>query len=154
MDMAMISDLADTVAALGIILTLGFLAFEQHKNTEQAKIDTWNLVMQGIRETRRRTDSPHVADVIARGRVDYFALTEADRITFGFFHEELLLDYDPHLVHAQKLAVSRSRASIIAAFGEYLSYPGARAWWLQSGPRKRWPPHMVEAIEEALLLSN
>ena len=107
--------------------------------------------MQGIRETRRRTDSPHVADVIARGRSDYYALTEADRITFGFFHEELLLDYDPHLVHAQKLAVSRSRASIIAAFSEYLCYPGARAWWLQSGPRKRWPPHMVEAVEDALL---
>mgnify|MGYP006863757556 CR=1 FL=1 len=67
MEMALISDIADTIAALGIILTLGFLAFEQHKNTEQAKIETWNLVMQGIRETRRRTDSPHVADVIARG---------------------------------------------------------------------------------------
>ena len=90
MEMALISDIADTIAALGIILTLGFLAFEQHKNTEQAKIETWNLVMQGIRETRRRTDSPHVADVIARGRSDYYALTEADRITFGFFHEELL----------------------------------------------------------------
>ena len=29
MEMALISDIADTIAALGIILTLGFLAFEQ-----------------------------------------------------------------------------------------------------------------------------
>ena len=76
MDMALIGDVANIFAALGIILTLGFLAFEQHKNTQQAKIDTWNRVMQGLRETRRRTDSPHVADVIARGRIDYFSLSQ------------------------------------------------------------------------------
>ena len=151
MDMALIGDVANIFAALGIILTLGFLAFEQHKNTEQAKIDTWNRVMQGLRETRRRTDSPHVADVIARGRIDYFALSAAERLTFGFFHEELLLDYDPLLHHPDKLAVSRPRASIIAAFSGYLCFPGAKAWWLQSNARTRWPEHMVEAIDEALL---
>ena len=32
-------------------------------------------------------------------------------------------------------------------FVDFVSYPGAREWWHQSGMQIRWPTHLVKAIE-------
>lgn len=152
MSVTQIADIADLIAALGIVVTLGFPAFETRKNTRQAKIMNWHVTMQSIKETRRRTDSPHLADVVERDRRSFGALSAAEKITFGFFLEEMLLDYDPFIVHGNEIAVGRryTLRAVKGAYSEFLGHPGAIEWWEQSGPKNRWPPHIVKEIEEAV----
>lgn len=152
MTMSQFADIADLLAALGIINSLGFLAFELRKSSRQERISNWQSTMSGLREARRRTDDPHVADVVTRGRVSFYDLSDQDRLTFGFWMEELLLAHDPFLAHPEQILVSpeATRIATLGAFREYFAQKGAREWWLQSPVRKRWPPHIRNVIEGAI----
>ena len=152
MNFSEIAVIADLIAAGAIVVTLAALAYEMHKNARQMKITNWHATMQSIKETRRRTDNPHVADVITRGGADFFALSDAEQLTFGNFIQEQLLDYDPFIVHSDEVAVSREHTlrAVRLAYRDFLASPGARQWWHQSDVKKRWPPHLTSAVNEAV----
>jgi hypothetical protein len=57
-------------------------------------MSNWKAVLPGLREHKRRTDHPYVADLIERGRKDFEALSEAEKLTFGYWMEELAQCYD------------------------------------------------------------
>lgn len=152
MTMSMLADIADLLAALGVISSLVFVAFEIRKSSEQARLSNWNAVLAGLREHKRRTDDPHVADLVVRGRADFAGLSEADKIAFGYWMEELIQGFDGLIVHQNSLAVNRaeSRRAAIGAFTMHFSFPGVRAWYQWSGVAHRWPTQLIEAIEEGI----
>jgi hypothetical protein len=152
MTMSQLADLADLLAALGVISSLVFVAFEIRKSSEQARLSNWNSVLAGLREHKRRTDDPYVADLVVRGRADFAGLSEADKIAFGYWMEELLQGFDGLIVHQDSLAVSRkeSRRAAVGAFALHFSFPGVRAWYQWSGIAHRWPRQLIDAIEEGI----
>ena len=152
MTMSQLADLADLVAALGVIASLVFVAFEIRKSSEQARLSNWNSVLAGLREHKRRTDDPHVADLVLRGRSDFAGLSEADKLAFGFWMEELIQGFDGLIVYQDSLAVSRqeSRRAAVGALALHFSFPGVRAWYQWSGIADRWPRRLIDAIEEGI----
>ncbi|UCE32117.1 MAG: hypothetical protein JSW68_04080 [Burkholderiales bacterium] len=150
MTISVLADLADLLAALGVISSLVFVAFEIRKSSEQARLSNWNSVLSGLREHKRRTDDPRVADLIVRGRADFEGLSEADKLAFGFWMEELIQCFDGLIVHQNSIAVSpdESRRAAVGAFAMHFSFPGCRAWYQWSGIEHRWPKHLIDAIEE------
>jgi len=152
MTLTQIADVADLLAAFGIIVTLGFLVYEMHMSAQQEKIANWQTTMSGIREVRRRTDDPGLADIIVRGRKSFYDLSEQEQVSFGYWMEEMILAHDPFLVHPEQIQVApeATRVSTRGAFQEYLEGKGAREWWLQCGARKRWPQHLTSVIDSAL----
>ena len=82
------------VAAVAVIASLLFVGFQIRKSSEQARLANWNSVISGLREHKRRTDSPHIADLIVQGRADFESLTEAGKLAFGFWMEEMVVCYE------------------------------------------------------------
>ena len=149
MTLADAGSVANLVAALGVIASLLLLVWELRKSTEQSRLANWHAAVTALREHKRRTDDRWVADVIARGRVNYDDLSIAEKITFGYWMEELLQGFDALLLFGRSSVVSRNetyRASV-GAFRYHFAFPGCKAWWLQSGLASRWPRHLVDAVE-------
>ena len=125
---------------------------ELRKSNEQGRLNNWHAAVTALREHKRRTDDPRVADVIARGRASYEALSISERITFGYWMEELLQSYDALLLFGGSSVVGREETyrAVVGAFGHHFEFPGCKAWWRQSGLDNRWPGHIVEAVEKSM----
>ena len=156
MTLSALANIADLLGALGIIASVTFVAFEIRKSSEQARMSNWNAVLSALREHKRRTDDPYVADLVVRGRNDFEALTEAEKLTFGFWMEELVQCYDGLIVHENAIAVDpvESRRAAVGAFALHFSFPGCLAWYRWSGIEHRWPRQLIEAIEEGITQSK
>jgi len=152
MTLSQFADIADLLAALGIVVTLGFLAYEMRQNAEQARLTNWHSTLDAIRGHKRRTDDLALSDVIDRGRQDFDALSGAEKIAFGYWMEEWCQAMEGLLV-ANRAAVHRQDQMKRAASGNYKAmfrHPGCRQWWHWSGLSARWPDPLVEAIEGAI----
>ena len=152
MTLSTLADIADLLAAAGVIGSLLFVAFEIRKSSEQARMSNWTAVLAGLREHKRRTDDPHVADLVVRGRADFNALSEADKLAFGYWMEEMVQGYDGLIVHQSSIAVGReaARHAAISAFALHFSHPGCRDWYDWSGVKDRWQKPLIAAMEEGL----
>jgi len=144
------------IAAVAVIASLLFVGFQVRNSSEQARLANWNSVLSGLREHKRRTDNPHVANIIVRGRTKFESLTEEEKLSFGFWMEEMVQCYDGLIVHQNSIAVGalQARRAAVGAFAFHFSYPGCLAWYHWSGIEKRWPEKLIEAIEEGILLAK
>jgi len=152
MTLSDVASVANLIAAFGVIASLLLLVWELRKSTEQGRLNNWHAAVTALREHKRRTDDPWVADVIARGRVSFNDLGTAEKITFGYWMEELLQAYDALLVFGGSAAVGREETyrAVVGAFRHHFGFPGCKAWWRQSGLDSRWPRHIVEAVKSSM----
>lgn len=146
------ASVANLIAAFGVLGSLLLLVLELRKSNEQGRLNNWHAAVTALREHKRRTDDPRVADVVARGRVSFEDLGTAEKITFGYWMEELLQGFDALMLFGSSAAVGREETyrAVAGAFRHHFGFPGCRAWWRQSGLDNRWPRHLVEAIESSM----
>lgn len=152
MTLTHIADIADLLAAFGIIVTLGFLVYELRQNAHQTRLTNWNFTLSALREHKRRTDNLAIADVIDRGRLDFNALNGAEKIAFGYWMEEWCQAMEGLMV-ANSASVHRHDMMLRAALGNFdvmFKHPGCPQWWRWSGQAARWPKPLVDAIETAI----
>ena len=90
MNLQLLANIADILAAIGVIISLLIVAMELRKNTAQSQVSNTYALFTMMSEYKRRTDSPHVADLIVRGRSDFQTLSEPDKIAFGYWMEEMI----------------------------------------------------------------
>ncbi|MCP5265346.1 MAG: hypothetical protein H6934_04515 [Burkholderiaceae bacterium] len=152
MTLSVLANIADLLAAAGVIGSLVFVAFEIRKSSEQARLSNWTAVLSSLREHKRRTDDPYVADLIVRGRADFESLSEAEKLSFGYWMEEMVLCFDGMILHQNSMAVGpqETRRAAVGAFAMHFAFPGCLAWYRWSGIGDRWPPKLVAAIEEGI----
>lgn len=152
MSFSEIADLANVLTAIGMIASLGFVAYELRKNSDQGRMANWYSVLSALREHKRRSDDPAVADVLFRGRQDYAALAGGEKIMFGYWMEEWIMANEGLLIfrqasaHSPENLVRAARGALRAMF----QHPGCAVWWRESGLASRWPPAMVSEVEAAI----
>lgn len=152
MSLSEIADIADLAAAFGVIASLLFLGWELRRNANQTRLTNWNATLSALREHKRRTDDPYVADVIDRGRQDFDALSGSEKIAFGYWMEEWAQAMEGLLV-ASAASYHRHEEMMHAGLSNYaamFTHPGCRQWWRWSGLANRWPRTVVAAIEGAI----
>lgn len=152
MTLSNVANIADLVAALGIILSLLLVASEMRKNNAQARLSNWHSVLAALREHKRRTDVGEMADVLARGREDYDSLKPGEKIMFGQWMEELLQANEGLLQFRDASIIPREQLvrTATANFRWHFAFPGCRAWWRDSGLSDRWPNVLASAINDAV----
>ncbi len=152
MTLANIAPIADLVAAAGVIASLLFLGYEMRKNSEQARMANWHFVLSALREQKRRSDDPAMADVLYRGRQDYDALSGGEKIMFGYWMEEWIQAQEGLMVfhqasaHSPQVLLKTARGN----FRDMFAHPGCRLWWRESGLAERWPPTLVAEVQGAI----
>ena len=152
MSFSEIADLANVLTAIGMIVSLGFVAYELRKTSDQGRMANWHSVLNALREHKRRSDDPAVADVLFRGRQDYDALAGGEKIMFGYWMEEWIQAQEGLMIfrqasaHSPETLVRAARGNLRAMF----LHPGCRVWWRESGLAGRWPPALVAEVEASI----
>jgi hypothetical protein len=143
---------ADLLAAAGVIASLIFVAFEIRRNTEQTKQANWANVADRFSAVYAQTDDIELAKIVVRGRQSYEGLSEAERLAFGHYLEQLCIALESLLVHGDSLAHGRDAMLALAKkhLAFHLSFPGAREWYEEFDTQRGFPPRMREFVREAI----
>ncbi len=149
MSLPTIAAAADLLAAMGVIASLLFLAWQIRQNTHALKNQNWLAIVERIAEQSTRPLDRNVADTVARGSADHASLDEADKVVFDAWAYEFIICVNRHIGFEQQ----GIRPEFAAMTERYLSWffasPGNRAWW--RGPDRRpFPAHYEAVIDRHL----
>lgn len=91
MSLTEIATLAETVAALGVIATLAFVAFQIRQNTVAIKNANFQASQERMASLQSRSMSEQVARVIQKGKKSYAQLDETEKLIFASWFIEYQL---------------------------------------------------------------
>jgi hypothetical protein len=139
-------------AAVGVIASLIFVAFEVRKNTAQTRQANWGNAADRFNAVYSQTDDIELAELIVKGRQSYQDLSEAEKLSFGHYLEQLCIAIEALLVHGESLAHGRKANMDLAKkhLAFHLGFPGARQWYDEFDHQRGYPPAMREFIREAI----
>ena len=88
MNVSLIADYADILAALAIIASLVFVALQVRQNTAELKNSHWEGVIDRVNGFHARALDGETAKIIQKGRQGFNDLDDVERIAFeGWIHE-------------------------------------------------------------------
>jgi len=152
MNLAQLTVAAEIIAAVGVIASLIFVALEVRKNTAQTRQANWGNVADRFNAVYSQTDDMELAKLIVKGRQSYHDLSEAEKISFGHYLEQLCIAIEALLVHGESLAHGRGANMALAKkhLAFHLGFPGARQWYDEFDEQRGYPPAMQGFIREAI----
>jgi hypothetical protein len=151
MDFGRIADVADMLAAIGVIVSLLFLAYEVRRNTNEVKRTAWEGMIDRFNALWSRTTSERLPEILDRGRNDFESLSGAEKVIFGNYHNEMLLTYEAMIVVGKHQALGEQITHIpIKHLRYYFAFPGARQWWVDFSETRGLSPLMEKTMLEVL----
>lgn len=152
MSLSHVADLADLLAAIGIILSLAFVGYEMRQTRKQTELTNWRELLQTLTHYKAQLNDPVLAELVVRGHADYGSLSEAEKLTFGLYLEQGVHIYGNFLKHNDSLPrkLEGLEGAIANHFHEALRTPGGASWWEESHRRMRFMPATYRITDELL----
>jgi len=140
------------LGAVGVIASLIFVALEIRKNTAQTRQANWGNAADRFNVVYAQTDDIELAKLIIKGRQDYHGLSEAEKLSFGHYLEQLCIAIEALLVHGESLAHGRAAMLALAKkhLAFHLGFPGARQWYEEFDDQRGYPPRMRQFIRDVI----
>ncbi len=137
-----LSVIADIVAALAIVLSLCFVAWELHQTRVQSELSNWREILASLTEFKAITNDLGYAEFLIRAHGDYHALSEAEKLSFGKYCEQGVHIVGNFLKHNESLPrkLEGLEQAIAVHFAELLTTPGGAAWWVEAQKRGIFMP--------------
>ncbi len=152
MDISIIANIADVLAAIGVIGSLLFLAVQVQKNTQSLRIQTQEVRFDRVATVHSRALEPGVASVIDKGRQRFNELSPSENIIFNAWASEYI-GYTNSLIFVEDegLLTPTIAVQIDRRINWFFKHAGARDWWTYED---RHPfPMRFETILDAKIAS-
>jgi len=152
MTLSELSDLAQVLGSLGVIISLIFVALELRKNTAQSRLANYGDMVDRFISVYGMTTDLELARLVANGRKSYANLSDEEKISFGHYLEnvcialETLLQYDRSVVHR----IGESSSLFNKHLRYHLGFPGSREWFDAFEQERGFPAPFMKAIHAAL----
>ncbi|MGR3344241.1 MAG: hypothetical protein ACU0DI_13635 [Paracoccaceae bacterium] len=132
-----IHKVGELVAALAVVVSLLFVAFEiQKSNQTQVQANTRAVVGEWTEKMRPITTAPGFACIYANGMVNYLALSGEDKLKFSSFIMAIMYAWEEIQYLAGQGAIEqRIWRGIDSAIGEVAHLPGFQQWF---ETRRHW----------------
>ena len=154
MNYSELSAIAETIGALGIIITLVYLAIQIRQGNAQARSQSLQTAIEGFLDCfENATSTIERASIFRRGLNDFDCLSEEEQ---GCFHSVMhsLLTGLSNVLNMHRVGLL-PEYELVAMTGVYISMlisPGGGRWW---GLFKGVPPSgLVDYIDEAIRKSE
>ena len=150
MDWDAVGAVAELLAAIGVIVSLIYLAVQVRLNTRLQKRNNLVDISTELATTARLTaTNPELASLVVRGLGDIDSLDSIERYRFDSFFYAFIANFERALLDAQDGHYPEEQlVPLKAAIAGYLGTDGGRAWWRQ---RKIWFTSFgQQSIEEIL----
>jgi len=150
MSLAEWSVIAEIISALGVIVTLLYLAYEIRNATKKSLYDSLQNVRKEFLDIfDQTTKTPEIADIFARGLNDMKSLSRAEMGTFHSYLHAMHHGFGSvwNLYNVGQIAEAEM-IGVRNIFISYLLTPGGREWWesIMHIP----PPYYIEFIGNSL----
>lgn len=148
--LSILADIADLVAAAGVIASLLFLAFELREQNRETGLANWRHLLERLTVFKSATNDPVMVDLVVRGNADYHALSPAEKLTYGMYLEQgihIIGNFEKHSGTVPRQMTDLPLA-VHNLFLDLLSPPGAKQWWAEAKPRGRFMTNTVRTIEK------
>ncbi|MEN8376602.1 MAG: hypothetical protein ABFS34_14235 [Gemmatimonadota bacterium] len=122
--------IGETVGAIAVVITLVYLASQIRQQNRESRIAAVHELNEAFRASITSFQDLGLAEVFSRGKTDFEALSEPDRLRFiamiqGVFRvwEDAFYQYDAGRLDP------RIWTAMVAQFSGYLSLPGVQRVW-------------------------
>ena len=152
MSLAVLADIADLLAALGVIASLLFLALELRRSNRDTRQANWRALLDSYRSFKALTNDLAFAEFVVRARQSWPDLSPAEKLSFEHYQEQGIHVMGNFFKHASTMPgdlTGLTRAVEICMI-DHLSGPGARAWYHDNRARGRLMPATYRNIDDIL----
>ena len=91
MNVSDIADFADILAAIGVIASLLFVAFQVRRNTKAIRNQHFEATLDHLASQFSRSLDERVATIIDKGRKNFNDLSDPEKLTFGAWANEYIM---------------------------------------------------------------
>ena len=152
MTLSALAELSQIVASLGVIVSLVVVALELRKNTAQSKLSNYSDMINRYNTVYAITNDIRMAELIVRGRQSYKSLSEAEKISFGHYLEQICIANESSLIYDDSLVHQKGLSSSLWAkhIRYHLGFPGSREWFDEFEQLRGFPPTYMRSIHGAI----
>ena len=131
-----VSAIAHVTSAIGVIISLIYVALQLRKSNKNLRIATQHSITNSIGQTYRNLQTPGVAKLFLTGIKNFNDLDEENRLRFSGLMGEIFRNYEDIFVQwinkaFDEYAWKGQRSAML----DILSQPGSRQWWKT---RRHW----------------
>lgn len=150
MTLSTIADIADLLAAAGIIVTLVFLALQIKQNTKAIQNIRYESYLDRLANSFARPMDEQVAAVLAKGGQSFHSLNETEKLTYSAWANEYMLSAALLFVYRDNSVLGSAATNTADRRLEWFFHsPGNIEWWRH---KRRHPiPQSVEKLVDAWL---
>jgi hypothetical protein len=153
MNWAMPSAIGQMVAAIGVIPSLIYLAFqirEQNKERRRAGINI--LTVQWSELVKSAQESREFATLFLRGVRSFCGLDAPGKLRFTAFFTRFTRNCEGMFIYYRDGALDKALwDEVERMMTDYFAYPGVREWW---ATRKHWLTDEFRSVVEAIIAKN
>lgn len=143
MNLSNLADLADLLAALGVVASLVFVATQVRQNTKTVANTHWESYVDRLASNFARNLDERVADIVFRGRSSFAALSDTEKLTYSAWADEYILSASILFIY-QEQSVLHTTVTNTAdrRLAWFFAFPGNVEWWHHE--RRHPVPALVE----------
>lgn len=152
MSLSQLAPIADVLAAIAVILSLIFLAYELRQNRKQSELANWRDLLESLSTFKGLSNDIEFSEFLERAEQDYHALTTAEKRAFGMYLEQgihIIGNFAKHNDTILNKLVGMEGA-LRSLLRNLLNNKGARAWWVETKPKGRFMPQTYVMVNTAL----
>jgi hypothetical protein len=153
MNWEMLSAIGQVVAAIGVIISLIYLAVqirEQNKERRRAGINILTVQWSDLVKTGQ--ESREFAALFLRGMRSFQDLDGPDKLSFSAFFTRYTRNCEGMFIYYRDGALEKALwDEVERTMNDYFAYPGVREWW---ATRKHWLTDEFRAVVEAIIAKN
>ena len=153
MNWEMLSAIGQVVAAIGVIISLIYLAVqirEQNKERRRAGINI--LTTQWGELVKTGQESRDFAELFLRGIQSFQNLDAPDKLRFSAFFTRFTRNAEGMFIYYRDGALEKALwDEVERTMIDYFAYPGVREWWTT---RKHWLTDEFRAVAEPIIAKN
>ena len=153
MNWEMVSAIGQVVAAIGVILSLIYLAIqirEQNKERRRAGINI--LTAQWSELVRTAQEHREFAVLFLQGMQCFKSLDAPDKLRFSAFFTRYTRNCEGMFIYYRDGALENALWNEVErTMNDYFAYPGVREWWTT---RKHWLTDDFCAVVEAIIAKD
>jgi hypothetical protein len=149
----MLSAIGQVVAAIGVIISLIYLAVqirEQNKERRRAGINILTVQWSDLVKTGQ--ESREFAALFLRGMHSFQDLDAPDKLSFSAFFTRYTRNCEGMFIYYRDGALEKALwDEVERTMTDYFAYTGVREWW---ATRKHWLTDEFRAVVEAIIAKN
>lgn len=144
MNISAAADLADLLAAIGIIATVIFLALEIRQNTKAVENTRWESYLDRLASSFARPMDERIAAIILKGSQSFNALGDTEKLIYSAWADEYILSAALLFTYQDQAVLgSMTTSTANRRLAWFFGLPGNLEWWRHN--RRHPVPQHVEA---------